>query len=396
MARRRVDPRPPVEVWAEGEPPERDVQRVEVGGGRGRRGSMVALAALALLVVGGLLLGGGDDSSRDGASQDDDESSTTLPRSTSTTRQRPTTTSSTSTTAVLGPILPVQTGAAVLAWSDATGRWTWLDLDTGLLRPVEVRSDDAYSAVPVRGGVVVQQDGEAAFVPLPEGEQVELGPSDQVVSTGLPDAVWLVRIGTGRGLPGGSETTARLVGLDGEIRVTVAVPQLAYAAGATADGLVFTAGGRTYLAGAEGVRPLGVGDTLSVADPFVVLLACDERAECAPEVINTRTGRRRTLRGVSSPHPYSVSVIVSSAGEVAVAQHEDERGLSVYDTSGRIVGRSAGYLADVSVRWLPGGAGLVAAGRPLSIVRPDGAGGLVSQLIQGVRLSADLVLVIPG
>lgn len=386
-----------MEVW--GEPPAagEPVHRVAVGGGRGRRGSVVAIAALALLVVGGLLLGGGDDAGR-GGSEGDDEPSTTERPSTSTTRPRTTTTPSTTTTVVVGPILPEPTGAALLAYSESTGRWTWIELDTGLVRPVEVRSDDAYSAVGVRGGVVVLRAGRAVFVPMPEGEEVVLVPeaADQLVSADLPDAVWVVQMGTGGGLPGSTETTARLVGMDGDVRATVAVPQLTYAVGATREGLVFTAGGRTYLARPEGVAQLGVGEVFSVADPFVVLFTCDERAVCAPEVVDTRTGRRRTLRGVQSPRPYAISVLVSPTGSVAVARHEGERGLTIYDASGGRVGTAPGYLADVPLRWLPGGAGLVSAGRPTSIIRPDGAGELVGQPIPGVSSQADVVLVIPG
>lgn len=395
MGRRDPDPRPPVELWTSGEPPERDVQRVAVGGGRTRRGSVVALVAVALLVVGGLLLGGGDDGARSGRPQDDEASGSTVRPGTSTTRPRATTTASTSTTAVLGPILSTPSGAAVLLYSEATGRWRWLDLDTGLLRSVEVTGDDPYSVVPVGGGVVALQSGEAVFVPLPEGEPVGMGPVDHIISAALPDAVWLVRMGTGRGLPGGTETAADLVGLDGEIRATVSVPQLTYATGATGDGLVFTAGGRTYLARPEGIQPLGVGEALSVADPFVVLLACDDRARCAPEVIDTRTGRRRSLRGAHTPHQYGTSVVVSASGEVAVTQYDQARGLSVFDASGRLIGTSAGYLADLPMRWLPGGEGLLAAGQPLAIIRADGSGGLVRVPIEGADLRADLFFVIP-
>lgn len=357
---------------------------------------MVAFAALLVLIVGGLLLGGSDDDRRSGGPEDGDEPSTTLERSTSTTRPA-TTTSSTSTTAVLGPILPGSSGAAVLVQSDPTGRWTWLDLDTGLLRRVEVPTEDPYNVVAARGGVVaVLGGGDAVYVPLPEGEHVELGRADLVVSSGLPDAVWLVRMGTGRELPGGTDTSAQLVGLDGSVRADLTVPQLTYPAGGTADGLVFTAGGRIYLARSEGVQQLGVGEALAVEDPFVVVVACDERAECAPEVIDIRTGRRRTVPGVGNPHQYGIGVLVSPTGEVAVTDYDGARGLSVYDASGRLAGASAGYLAELPMRWLPNGAGLVAAGQPLAIVRPDGEGGLVREVIKGVDLRPDLVFVIPG
>lgn len=380
-------------MWGEAPPDSEPVQRVAVGGDRGRRGRTVALAALALLIVGGLLLGGGDDATS-GRPQDGDGPTTTA-RASTTTRPR-TATTSTSTTVVLGPILPEKTGAAVLLYSESTGRWAWVELDTGLVRPVEVPSDDAYSAVPVRGGVVVQREGDAVFVPLPEGEEVVLGTAEQLVSAGLPDAVWFVQLGMGAGPPGTADSTARLVGLDGSVRATVGTPQLFYATGATRDGLVFTSGGRTYLARAEGIEQLGVGDVLAVADPFVVILTCDEQAVCGPEVLDTRTGRRRALEGASSRHQYGISVTVSPAGEVAVAQRDQERGLTVYDASGRIVGTAAGYLADVPLRWLPGGAGLVGAGRPLSLIGSDGAGGLVSRFVTGVDFSADVVFVIPG
>jgi len=254
-----------------------------------------------------------------------------------------------------------------------------------------VPTDDAYSAVPVHGGVVVPRGGVAVYVPLPEGEHVELGPADQIVSAGVSDAVWLVRFGDPSG--GGAEPAARLVGLDGGVRATVVVPQLTYATGATPDGIVFMAGGRTYLARPEGVQQLGAGETLSVAGPFVALLTCDERADCAPEVIDTRTGRRRSAPG-RQPQ-VGISALVSPTGALAVAQHEQERGLWVYDASGRLVGTGAGYFADLSMRWLPDGSGLVAGTQQLSIVRPDASGGLIREPIPGVDVQADLVFVIP-
>jgi hypothetical protein len=231
---------------------------------------------------------------------------------------------------------------------------------------------------------------------LPEGEPVDLGPADQVVSAGLPDSVWLLRSGSGSGLPGESGTAARLVGLDGSIRATVAVPQLSYAFGATAEGLVFSAGGRAYLAGPDGVEQLGVGEVLSVADPFVVLFTCDEELRCAPEVVDTRSGDHRSLPGIPSPYQYSISILVAPDGRVAVTRYDGERGLTVYDAAGKVVGSAQGYLADANVRWLPGDAGLITA-QPLSIIRPDGAGGLVRVPIEGADdLRSDLVLVIPG
>jgi hypothetical protein len=387
-----------VEVWGADVPPEGELQRIEVGGGRSRRVPAVAVVALAALVVAGLVLGGGDDDPTSAPPQDR-ASSTTLERaSTSTTRPRSSTTSSTSTTAVLGPILPQATGGALVIPDQSSRWWTWLDLDSGMRREVDVRLgvDDAYSAVPVRGGLVLPRGGNAAFMPLPEGEPVDLGPADQVVSAGLPDSVWLLRSGSGSGLPGESGTVARLVGLDGSIRATVAVPQLSYAFGATAEGLIFSAGGRAYLAGPDGVEQLGVGEVLSVTDPYVALLTCDEEVRCAPELLDTRTGQRRSLPAIPYPYPYGVSVLIAPDGRVAVIRYDQVEELTVYAASGNVVGSAEGSLANGNVRWLPGDSGLVTA-QPLSIVRPDGAGGLVRVAIEGADdLRADLVLVIPG
>ena len=384
-----------MEVWADGEPAAPDVQHIEVGGDRTRRGSLVALAVLLVVVVGGLLLGGGDDRRRSGTPQDGREASSTLRRSSSsTTSSRAPTTAPTSTTVVLGPILPASSGAAVLIESDSTGRWTWLDLGTGVLRSVEVPTDEPYNVVAVRGGVVARRDGSAHYVPLPEGDVVDLGPAEQILSAGRPDAVWLLRFGEGG--TGGTAPTVRLAGLDGGVQASFAVPQMTYANGATNDGMIFTAGGRAYLARADGVHELGVGDPLSVAGPFVVLLTCDDRAECTPDVIDTRSGRRRPARGSHDPPASDISALVSPTGAVAVARHQRDRGLSVYDASGRLLGDAPGYLADLTMQWLHDGSGLVAATQQLSIVRPDGDGGLVRQPIRGVDLQPDVVLVIPS
>jgi hypothetical protein len=388
-----------VEVWGAEAPAEGDVQRIEIGAGRSRRVPAVALAAVAVLLVAGVVLGGGDDDPS-GAPQEDSEASTTVERpSPSTTRPRPTTTSSTSTTVVLGPILPEPAGAGLLLAGESGGtwRWTWLDLDTGLRRGVELRADDAYGAIPVRGGVVLPRGGAAFFQPLPEGPLAELGSADQVIAAGLPDAVWLLRSGTNSGLPAESGTSARLVGLDGSVRATVAVPQLSYAFGATSQGLVFTAGGRAYLARPDGVQQLAVGEVLSVADPYVVLYTCDEDAVCAPEVLDTGTGRRHSLPPIPSPYQYGTSAFVSSSGEVAVASYQQQPSLTIYDASGRTIGTSVDFFLSGEVRWLPGHAGLVTALHPgVSLIRSDGAGGLTWDRIEGVAdVLADLVFVIP-
>jgi hypothetical protein len=374
--------------------------RIEVGGPRSRRTPLLIVVVAAALLVGGLVLGNDDRGSglpreaRDDRLRDDlkparGAASGTAPAAS-------TSTSSTTTTVHTGPVLPEQTGAALLL-SDTSTRWTWLDLDTGLLREVRVRAGDPYAVYPVRGGIVALHGETAEFQPLPQGDLVRLGRANQLLSSGSPDTIWLVRTAFDGPSLEGSE--AVLVDLRGNERSGIVQLPASYPIGATERGLVFSRGGRTYLAEESGIRPLALGEALGSNGSSVVVLACDDEAVCAPEVVDVATGRAVRLPPIPNPFEMGVSVLLSDTGDrlAIVTYYGSGQSLAVYDLNGRVIAAIDDFTVQNLPRWLPDDLGLVATVAGSGVARISIAeGGVVVEPISalGGQLS-DFVYVIP-
>ncbi|MGH9274632.1 MAG: hypothetical protein ACRDZU_08290 [Acidimicrobiales bacterium] len=402
MGRRDPDPRPTVELWgAEAHAAELPT-RIQVGGRRSRRIPLLAAAAIVAVLAGGLALGGGDETSggpreeRDNRLRDDLKpptvggSTTTVPRSTSSS-------SLTTTTVVVGPVFPEQTGAALLL-SDTSNQWTWLDLDTGERREVRMSVPDAYSLVPLTGGVVVLEGMSAVYQPLPEGEPVRLGRADQILSSGSSETVWLLQ--TNFDGPSIEGSDAVLVDRQGNERSGILHLPATYPAGGTARGLVFSRGGRTYIAEETGIRPLALGEALRSNGSSVVVLACNDQAECAPEIVDVTTGSTQRLSPIPNPFEMGISVLLSDAGDhLAIATyHGSGQSLQIYDRTGRTLGTIDDLSVKNEPRWLPNDLGLVAAvesgGGVVRIsVGPDGL--LVEPIAALEGEFGDFVYVIP-
>ena len=401
MGRRGADPRPPVEVWGADAPPSDLPARIQMGGSRSRRTTLVVMAAAAVLLVGGLALGGRDDSSglaREGRDNRprNERGQPVVGSSSTTARATSTSTSSTSTTIVAGPVLPDQTGASLLL-SDAGPRWTWLDLDTGLRREVLVRGGDPYAVYPVRGGIVFLRGETADFQPLPDGDLVRLGRADQLLSSGTPDTIWLVRTSFEGPSLEGSE--AVLVDLQGNERSGIVHLPASYPAGATERGLVFSRGGRTYLAEESGVRPLALGEALGSNGSSVVVLACDDEAACAPEIVDVTTGHAVRLAPIPNPFEMGVSVLLSDAGDrlAIVTYYGSGQSLTIYDLTGRVIGSIDDLAVQGMPRWLPDDLGLVAAlaGSGVARISVVEGGAIVEPITALEGRFGDFVYVIP-
>lgn len=389
-----------MEVWGADAGPGDMPVRIEVGGPRSRRTPLLIVVVAAALLVGGLVLGNDDRGSglpreaRDDRLRDDlkparGAASGTAPAAS-------TSTSSTTTTVHTGPVLPEQTGAALLL-SDTSTRWTWLDLDTGLLREVRVRAGDPYAVYPVRGGIVALHGETAEFQPLPQGDLVRLGRANQLLSSGSPDTIWLVRTAFDGPSLEGSE--AVLVDLRGNERSGIVQLPASYPIGATERGLVFSRGGRTYLAEESGIRPLALGEALGSNGSSVVVLACDDEAVCAPEVVDVATGRAVRLPPIPNPFEMGVSVLLSDTGDrlAIVTYYGSGQSLAVYDLNGRVIAAIDDFTVQNLPRWLPDDLGLVATVAGSGVARISIAeGGVVVEPISalGGQLS-DFVYVIP-
>ncbi len=302
------------------------------------------------LVAAGLALGGddGDDSA---------------PATTTSTRRRAGTTSSTAppVTAPSGPVLPVQTGAALLL-VQLRGPWIHLDLDTGARTEVDVEAGDNLGAVGVRGGVVVILGPRVRYVPLPAGEPVELGEAGQVLPTGNPDEVWLMSGPSFGAADADERDTARVVvAATGEPRTApIRLPGDGYVSGATDRGLVVVAGGRPYLVARDGaITPLPVGDVYATTPTHVVLYTCDDRVRCRTVLHDVATGQSRPIDLPADEARFGLTVLVSPDGELATISYSEEQ-------PHLAIGRIGGPLSPVDLDlfgptpvWLPAGQGLV-------------------------------------
>lgn len=407
------DERPAVELWG-AEPEPIPTQRVEIGVRRSNRLPVVlAVVAVAGLLGAGLVLG--DSDGADGASdptsaaaareeQDDkrDEQADGAADGTTTSRpRRPTTTTAPTTTLPPGPVLWERTGVALLATTSGA-RWTWVDLDTGERREIELEAYDPWFVIPARGGVVHldRRSEHALFQPLPDGEPLVLGPASEVLATEDPAAVWLLRRSSDDGTPLVSPR-AQLVRIDGTLLGDEISVASGYPRAATTQGVIFGGGGRAFQQDDRGVRSLGIGDVLNVRGTSVALATCDDAAVCRPEVLDLVTGARTVFPALPTADPYNSVVEVTPDGGLLVSAFPPDGFGDVeavlYDGAGQERGRV--FLPNVpntGTAWLPGSStGLLPAdGGVVRLHEVDGQ--LVTTPVPGLDgLRAEWALVIP-
>jgi len=393
------DPRPPIEMVGQ-ERPTTTTQRVEtVVGARRRRNALVAVGAVVAIVLAGLALGGGDD---DGevSSPSTSSTATTTERETSTTERSTTTT----TTIPTGPVFGEPIDAHLLAV--AASRYVSIDLDTGARRPVaDIPLGTVYESVPVRGGLVMVSNGEAQYHPVGDapgdGAPIGLGEADRVLAAGRPDRVWVLRGGPSGTTPGDGGLRASLVDLEGELlrRVELEDDDVG---NATPDALVLARGGRVYLVDDGGARPIADGSLVGTAGDGVIVVRCDDRADCS-FYLHRPGAPVRALDGASVDADHGASVIGGLDGRFAIISYSDATSTAraaLYDPDGDLVGDLEGSVGTGAFPvWLPGDGGLLQAdpgGPPLWL--HEGAAGWVEEPAPPALrdLRTDLILVIPG
>jgi len=154
-----------------------------------------------------------------------------------------------------------------------------------------------------------------------------------------------------------------LVDLEGNERSSTIQLPAAYPIGGTDRGLVFSRGGRTYVADESGVRPLALGEALRSNRTSVVVLSCNDQAVCAPEVVDIATGRSHRLAPIMNPYEMGINVLLSDDGGIATVTYEGSgQTLQIYGAEGQVVGTVEHLSSDSEPRWLPGGLGLVTIG----------------------------------
>jgi hypothetical protein len=405
VRRRAQDGRPPIEVIGEDPPSADRATRVEIGreGVRRGRAAAAAAAAVATLLIGGLAL-------------NDDDQDEAGPPSTGA-DDRPTTTASTaapyaSTTSLLGPapgpVLGRSAEAVLVFGGGPDGIWRQLDLDTGVLQGVEALegvTGDALvgSPVPVWGGVILGDRNGPRFVPLPGGAPTPfepaaglevLGQVAVLLESGRPDRVWVVRTLFSR--DGADDTFGvSLSGIDGRgLTPEFEVPTMPL--GATADGVLYAAGGRVYLATPGGTRSLAVGELQDSNATQVAVLACDAISECAVEVVDVASGASR--RGPVMPGGASggYSVLLSPTGWLVITHADPKFTVSLTDPSGRTSQIGVSDLrADPT--WLPGDLGLVAITGSAIVRFFERDGQIITERVGDIRpgFGEDTLVVVP-
>lgn len=343
------------------------------------------LAVAGVLAVG--ILYGSDDPPEEPASAA--ETTTSRPERTTTTRPRG---STSSTPAQPGPVLGRITGGSIVVLANV-GRWTWIDLDSGSRGEMDVRGvGDPSGAVPVAGGLVVaEQSGQATLRPVPDGEALPLGPAEQVLPSGLPDRVWLLRY-----LTDADAMSARLVDLGGNELLAMEMPPLGGGGwGGTATGLPFSAGGRTFFADGGGVRPVTQGDLLGAVGAGLVVATCDDEARCELELVDLETSRAVRLgEPTVVTQGHVVIPPVGPSGEFAVLSYRNGVSLAWFSSDGRRLGLAdLPLLSRQDLAWLPGDLGLlIPTGRGLQRAQLDGRGGITLDLIPGLSASSSEVV----
>jgi hypothetical protein len=404
MGRRDRDERPPVELWSAPAEPAPEVQRVALAPPRrgGRRGAVVAAIVLGLLGLGALTSGGEDDPEAvtDVEQERDNSARNELKPEPATAKRTTTTTRPTTTTTIApGAVLGAPVGADVVL--AGTNTWTWLDLDTGERRDLLMGpAGDAFTAVAVRGGVVVSWLGRVEYIPVPDGEGRELLPGAiSAVSSGDPDSVWLLSE------PPAMERrrlVATLVDLTGEVLMGPIDVSSRWIGDATTDGVLFQRAGRTYVATEDGPQVVAVGDLFGSTADAAVVYTCDDEVRCGIELIDTTTGERTAVPVDADPYDNWFEVVPGPEPDRLAIVEQGDRGSVVAFVDGGVRQECdvpiSSFRGEGQVRWLPGDLGVLVLGGPTGVIRCHvGADGLVQSepvaAFDGRR--GDVLFVIP-
>lgn len=288
-----------------------------------------------------------------------------------------------------GPLLGRRFDASLLI-GGGEDPWRLVDLSSGTIRPVHALDEaPVHTVLPIRRGVAIlerpfempalvrlpvspdgaldhgAQSSVARFAP--EIDEVRLdGTVVGLLPGGDADHLWILHLPLRP--PSGARMEATLVTVGGT-QVAGPVPILGTPVATTSRHVVFDAGGRTYLAGEDGVRDLGAGTAFDASVDTVARVGCDPNAICFAETVDVETGEARIGSALSTQAASDerVSMVLSSQGGLAtVAGFEatDEPGstppvqMLVRHPEGAAVAIELPSLR-AEPAWLPDGSGLV-------------------------------------
>lgn len=388
---------------------------------RSRTPWMIAVAvAVAVLAAVGLSSQGDRTEPEEKAEPTTTSSTTEAPSTTSTSRRASTTTTPPGEylTGSPAPVLGEPVNASLLLVGQGIVS-RQVNLDTGWVTEVpELRRRDGWwEFVPVEDGIVLQTGSGPKYLTLPpiapgalpERTQVDLGIEglDQfasyagIVPSGRPDRLWRLTEPPTPDEPG--RFTATLIDLTGSPLATVEAFAPWYRVGSSL-GLLFDAGGHTYLASEEGVIPVGSGRIYAANDTFAAQVVCDAAFTCRQQIVDLVTGEIIADSEVPSSAIAEEALTMTQAPDGSIATQTNIVGpgsisppssyLYVLRPDGQSL-RIQTHLWSPPV-WLPGDLGLLALdSRGVSHYVEEG-GQLVEREIPGLlRENAASIVLIP-
>lgn len=319
-----------------------------------------------------------------------------------------------------GPLLGRSFDASLLLGGVDSG-WSIIDLDDGSVRPAPFLDGvPARAITPVRGGVAIVDvvDAVPVVFPVTDGDEPVVprrldvagipgrdpaDPAVLVLAADDPDELWVLHVRASGSSPG---LRATLLGLDGDVLAgPIDVPGTPIAA--TSRSVVFDVGGRTFLAGTDGIDQIGPGTAYDAAGGVVARAACDEVARCAESIHDvdaaaTSTGPLLPTQAVSDGR---ITMVLSrQGGLVTVAGFAPQEGVDFTPAVTLRVTPRGGQSAVIDVpsiraapAWLPDGESLlVLTNIGLQHISIE-EGLLAGRRIEGVDVGASTsVFVIPG
>lgn len=381
------------------------VQQIEVGRRRGPPGAGRLAVAVAVVLV---LVALGRSGDRDEPEQAADPGP--LPGGLAPDGPTPTQGIPDASAAPVAPMpgaeAPGADEGALLVYGE--GRWTIVQLATGVRRLAALPADEAFDGVVVERGVVVldhttgalyydlsEQPTGPTFVDRPQRRAVRLGPADAVLPADRSDQVWLVHSrGTPRAPLLDGVVRASLVDLHGTVLRRIEV-EGAEVLDASAAGVTVARDGQVLVVDERGSRQLAEGSVRAARHGMAVVEACDGDASCRWELVDAVAGDRHLLGEGSSPARVDLSR--ASDGRLAVAViGPDGPTVTIFGAGGE-QGATVPVAGLRAVpQWLPGDLGLlVASGDVQRLTVPSGRPEVVA--LRGLDdLPAEVALVIPA
>ncbi len=331
------------------------------GGGKGRRGWLLAAALVVALGIGALVAGRATDGATSAAT-----TTTTTTAAAPTTTVTPSTTRPTSSTTALtttttgaitstgGAVLPEPTGQSLYTAS-ATGDVYRVDLDTGAITHSDVgRAFQSPTIVPFDNGALITSE----FTNSDSGIDQETVMYFVRVD-GTVDRITVRLPSNGRaGAPGFGvwlysrldplAQTFSLVTANGETALTLTLPPGAQNFVPDGDGIVFMSGSGTYRVDALGIHRIATGELIALSDRYLVTKDCDASYVCAVVRTDRASGQADVIgpppagitpsyqSGTVSPDGNFVAILVFGYNEPPTERIYDLGTNTIQDTNGQV------------------------------------------------------------